>query len=116
MVSTLALFLGLLSVRLSIVHGVICNDDQSLDRDVFEEHGCSCGISLVTVNAGNLFHLYRQAYDDCFEDDVRDNYTIDCSFTTQGNDQQHFTRVTGRSLLGTLPVGAGDVYQNITCL
>jgi len=108
-------FLVLLMIRLSMVRGVICNHDLSLGQDVFDQHGCSCGTNSSITN-GQLFALYYQAYDDCYENDTGDMHTIDCSITTLGNDE-HFIRASlNRTVLDELPVGGGDVYENITCL
>ncbi|XP_065893733.1 lutropin-choriogonadotropic hormone receptor-like isoform X2 [Dysidea avara] len=114
-----ALFLALLAMRLAIVRGVICNNDPSLDRDVFEEHGCACG-TIDSLNEGlNLKDLYHQAFEDCHEDDrLGDRYTIDCSFSTLGNDEDSIAKLLNRTMLDRLPDGPGNVslYENITCL
>ena len=113
------LFLALLVMRLAIVRGVICNNDPSLDRDVFEEHGCACG-TIDSLNEGlNLKDLYHQAFEDCHEDDrLGDRYTIDCSFSTLGNDEDIIAKLLNRTMLDRLPDGSGNVslYENITCL
>lgn len=113
----MVILLVLLASSLTTVRGVICNDDQSLDRDVFEEHGCACG-TLASFTTGNLRDLYHQAYEDCHEDDsdIADRYTIDCSYSTRGNDEFFIMNELNRTRLDRLPVGAGDVYKDITCL
>ncbi|XP_065895340.1 protein phosphatase 1 regulatory subunit pprA-like isoform X1 [Dysidea avara] len=110
------LFLVLFVIRFAIVRGVICNDDPSLDRDVFEEHGCTCETNSSII-VGQLFALYRQAYDDCYEDDVGDSYTIDCAFSNDENFSNN-TTLLNRTMLDRLPVNvSGDAaYENITCL
>ena len=111
------LFLALLTIRLSVVRGIICNDDLSLGQDTFEKHGCTCGTnSSITSTVGQLFALYDQAYDDCYEDGIGDTYTIDCSFTTLGHDENLIMASLNRTMLDELPVGWRDVYENITCL
>ena len=109
------LFLVLFVIRFAIVRGVICNDDPSLDRDVFEEHGCTCETNSSII-VGQLFALYRQAYDDCYEDDVGDSYTIDCAFSNDENLSNN--TLLNRTMLDRLPVNvSGDAaYENITCL
>ena len=115
MAMVMVILIALLASTLSTVRGVICNDDQSLDRDVFEEHGCACG-TLASFITGNLRDLYHQAFEDCHEDDIGDVYTIDCAYSTRGNDERFIMNALNRTRLNRLPVGAGDVYKNITCL
>ena len=109
------LFLTLLTIRLSVVRGIICNDDLCLGQDMFEEHGCTCGTNSSSF-VGQLFALYHQAYDDCYEDDIGDTYTIDCSYTTLGHDENLIMASLNRTMLDELPVGRRDAYENITCL
>jgi len=113
----MVLFLVLLLTRLAIIHGIICNDDPSLGRDVFEESGCLCGTS-VSITHNQLYNLYKQAYDDCHEDEalIQDKYTIDCAISTKGNDGHAIMSSLNRTVLSSLPVGAGNFYENITCL
>ena len=112
----MVLFLFLLAIRLAIVRGIICIDDPTLDRDAFEEHGCTCGTE--SIRHADLFTIFHQAYEDCHEGDynIQDRYTIDCAISTKGNDAHFIMSSLNRTVLNSLPVVDGDFYQNITCL